>query len=137
SWDFPWISVGRPARSGSNRSTRRSSSGSTLYFTASIRKSRWSSWSLSGCSFERSCACVQSSGAYSSHTSSSNAGRAGCGTQGVLGGGSGGRAPGRVWAVDLLTSVGVDAAVDEHLEVLRLVTIGRRRIVERIHHRCP
>ena len=50
SCELPRISCGRPARSGLKRSTRRSSSGSTSYLTASIRNSRWSSCSFSGCS---------------------------------------------------------------------------------------
>src|SRR5215207_8623791 len=63
SWEVPRTSCGRPARSGLNCSKRRSSSGSTLYFLASSRKRRWSSASLSGSWWARSCACVQSSGA--------------------------------------------------------------------------
>ena len=42
SCDRPRMSVGRPAMSGLNRSMRRSSSGRTLYLTASIRKRRGS-----------------------------------------------------------------------------------------------
>ena len=44
--DLPLINVGRPARSELKRSTRRSSSGSTLCLTASIRNSRCSSLSI-------------------------------------------------------------------------------------------
>ena len=60
SCELPLISVGRPARVGLMRSICRSSSGSTLYLTASISQSRCSSCSLSGFSFERSLDCVQS-----------------------------------------------------------------------------
>ena len=57
---LPLISVGRPASSGTKRSICRSSSGSTLYLTASISHSRCSSCSFSGISFARFFACVQS-----------------------------------------------------------------------------
>lgn len=56
----PWISVGRPAVSGRPRSTKRPSSGTTWYFTASISLSRCSSVNVSGRSAARSWACVQS-----------------------------------------------------------------------------
>src|ERR1700685_561624 len=46
SCELPVISWGRPARSGFIRSAARSSSGSTLYLTASISHSRWSSCNL-------------------------------------------------------------------------------------------
>ena len=61
-WRVPRTSCGRPARSGLKRSTRRSSSGSTLYFAASIRNSVWSCASFSGFSAATLCACVQSPG---------------------------------------------------------------------------
>jgi hypothetical protein len=35
-WEVPWMSCGRPAMSGSNRSKDRSSSGMALYLTASM-----------------------------------------------------------------------------------------------------
>ena len=57
---FPFTSTGRPATSGSSRSATRSSSGRTLFFVASIRNSRWSSCSFSGCCAETSSNCVQS-----------------------------------------------------------------------------
>ena len=84
SWRFPLMSWGRPARSALNRSTRRSSSGNTLYLAASSRNSRCSSASFSGCSAARSWAWVQSSGPYSSQTSSSKAGSLAPKAQGVL-----------------------------------------------------
>src|SRR3954463_14045578 len=74
-WLLPLISEGRPADVGLMRSICRSSSGSTLYLTASINQRRCNSCSLSGSSFERSLDCVQSVlPSYSSHTSSSKAG---------------------------------------------------------------
>jgi hypothetical protein len=84
SWDLPRMSWGRPARSGLSRSTRRSSNGKTLYLLASSRNSRCSSASFSGCSLARLWAWVQSSGPYSSHTSSSKAGSSAPKAQGVL-----------------------------------------------------
>ena len=60
SCELPRTSCGRPARSALKRSNRRSSSGSTPYLAASIRKSRCSSASFSGISFARSRAWVQS-----------------------------------------------------------------------------
>ena len=49
SWLLPLIRVGRPARSELKRlRPRRSSRGSTLYFVASMRNSRWSSCELVG-----------------------------------------------------------------------------------------
>ena len=56
SWEFPRISVGRPAIAGSSRSEVRSSIGSTLYLVASISQSRCSLASISGWSAARSCA---------------------------------------------------------------------------------
>ena len=74
SCEFPLMSVGRPAISGTNRSAPRSSSGRTLYLVASIRNSRCSLCSISGISFARLRACVQSLlPSYSSQTSSSKA----------------------------------------------------------------
>ena len=58
--DLPLMSCGRPARSGIEALDGRSSSGSTLYFAASIRKSRCSSASFSGFSLARSFDWVQS-----------------------------------------------------------------------------
>jgi hypothetical protein len=73
--DFPLISVGRPARSELKRSTRRSSSGSTLYLRASSMNSAFSSSSFSGISAARSCAWLQSLFvSYSSQVSSANGG---------------------------------------------------------------
>ena len=62
SWLLPRISVGRPAISELIRSKERSSSGTTLYFTASISQSRCSSASLPGFSAARLRDWVQSSG---------------------------------------------------------------------------
>ena len=59
---LPLMSCGRPAMSGLMRSKPRSSSGTTLYFTASISHSRCSSASFCGFFFARFFACVQSSG---------------------------------------------------------------------------
>jgi len=83
-WEFPLMSVGRPAMSGLNRSTRRSSRGSTLYLRASSRNSACSSASFSGFSAARSRAWLQSVVvSYSSHVSSSNAGSEAFTTHGV------------------------------------------------------
>jgi hypothetical protein len=60
SWVLPLTVCGRPAMSGLKRSATRSSSGSTLYLTASISNRRCSSVSLSGIWLARSCACDQS-----------------------------------------------------------------------------
>ena len=60
SCELPLTSVGRPARSELKRSTRRSSSGSTLYLRASSMNSALSSSSFSGISAARSCAWLQS-----------------------------------------------------------------------------
>ena len=120
--ELPLISCGRPARSGLKRSNVRSSSGSTLYLVASIRKSRCSSASFSGFSLARSCDWVQSVFvSYSSQTSSSNAALVGAHPRDAV---PGHRGPALV----------IDAAVAEHLEVLRLVPLGRLGIVERIQH---
>ena len=119
---LPLISCGRPARSGLNRSNVRSSSGSTLYLAASIRNRRCSSASFFGFSFARSCACVQSLlVSYSSQTSSSNAALVGAQPRHAV---PGHRRPALV----------IDAAVAEHLEVLRLVPLGRLGVVERVEH---
>ena len=119
---LPLISCGRPARSGLKRSNVRSSSGSTLYLVASIRNSRCSSASFFGFSFARSCACVQSVlVSYSSQTSSSKAALVGADPRHAV---PGHRRPALV----------VDAAVAEHLEVLRLVPLGRLGVVERVQH---
>ena len=59
-WLVPVISCGRPAMVALSRSNRRSSIGSTLYFTASISHSRCSFASRSGCSAARSRAWDQS-----------------------------------------------------------------------------
>ena len=59
-WRSPLTSTGRPAISGISRSATRSSSGSTLFFVASITNSRWRWWSRSGSWAARSSACVQS-----------------------------------------------------------------------------
>ncbi len=53
SCELPRINVGRPAIDGSRRSALRSSSGTTLYLTASISHSRCKSASRSGCSAAR------------------------------------------------------------------------------------
>ena len=75
SCELPLISNGRPASSALKRSTRRSSSGSTLYLAASMSQRRCNSCSFSGISLARSCAWVQSLlPSYNSQTSSSKAG---------------------------------------------------------------
>ena len=122
SWVLPLTSVGRPARSELKRSMRRSSSGSTLYLTASIRNSRCSSASLSGLlggdvvrlrpvvgPVELPHVVVE-------------------GRQ--LGAGD----PRRAVAGHCGPALVVDAAVAEHLEVLELVLLGRRRVVEAVPH---
>ena len=53
SCELPRMRVGRPAVVGSRRSALRSSSGTTLYLTASISHSRCSLASISGCSAAR------------------------------------------------------------------------------------
>ena len=53
SCELPRISVGRPAAVGSRRSALRSSSGSTLYFVASMSQRRCSLASISGLSEAR------------------------------------------------------------------------------------
>ena len=121
---LPLISCGRPAMSGLARSAKRSSSGSTLYLTASISHSRCSSCSFCGFAFARSFAWVQSVFvSYSSQTSSSKAGSCTCPvSHGVR------------CSRDRRPALVVDAAVAEHLEVLRLVPLGRLGVVERVRH---
>ena len=119
---LPLTSCGRPARSALNRSKVRSSSGSTLYLAASIRNSRCSSASFFGFSFARSRACVQSVFvSYSSQTSSSKAALVRADPRNAV---PGYRRP----------SLVVDAAVAEHLEVLRFVPVRRFGVVEGVHH---
>ena len=75
SWEFPRMSVGRPASSGLSRSPVRSSKGITLYLTASINHSRCSLASISGSSAARLRAWLKSLlPSYSSQMSSSKAG---------------------------------------------------------------
>ena len=105
----PLMSVGLPARSELNRSTRRSSSGRTLYLLTSMSHSCCSAASFSGISADRSCACVQSVSEYSSHLSSS---RGGIGSI---------RVPRHAVPRHCCPALVIDAAVAEHLEVLRLV----------------
>src|SRR5664279_3143666 len=105
----------------SNRSTRRSSNGSTLYLRASTRNSPCSSRSLSGIRPARSSAWVQSLGAYNSHTSSANAGSSAIAIHGVA-------------CLVTAVQVVVNPPVAADLEVLRRVTVRRLAVVERIPH---
>ena len=60
SCEVPRMRVGRPAAVGSRRSALRSSSGSTLYFAASMSQRRCSLASISGLSAARLCAWLKS-----------------------------------------------------------------------------
>ncbi len=122
SCELPRTSSGRPARSALKRSKRRSSSGSTLYFRASSRKSCCSSASFSGCSAARSCACVQSSGAVELPDVVVERRHLRVAFHGML------------WRVTRSPALVVDAAVAEHLEVLRRPALSFTGVVERVRH---
>ena len=119
---MPWTSCGRPARSGLKRSKRRSSSGSTLYFAASLRKSCCSSASFSGLSrgevvrLRPVVRAVQLPDVVVERRHL-------------------GRHPGNAVPGDTGPALVVDAAVAEHLEVLSRVALGRTGVVERVGHR--
>ena len=118
SWRLPWINSGRPAIWALPRSAKRSSSGITLYLAASISHSRCSSASLSGLLLGEvvglrpvRVGVVQLPDVVVEG-----------GHDRVVTGG-----PGRAVLGDRGPALVVDAAVAEHLEVLRLVPLGGRR----------
>ena len=122
SCEVPRTSCGRPARSGLKRSKRRSSSGRTLYFAASIRKRRCSSCSFSGLSrgeVVRLRPVVRAVELPDVVVERRHLGRH----------------PGNAVPGDSGPALVVDAAVAEHLEVLRRVAIVRVGVVERVRHR--
>ena len=121
---LPLINCGRPARSGLARSANRSSSGSTLYLTASISHSRCSACSLSGFSFARFFDWRPVRGGVVQLpdivVEGGQLDLSGLPRRSV----SGHRGPALV----------VDAAVARHLEILRLAPLGRLGVVERVQH---
>ena len=123
SCELPLISVGRPARSELKRSIRRSSSGSTLYLRASSHEQRLELGELVG------------------HLGGEvvRLGPVGVGVVELPGVVVERRQrqtldPRRRVAGDRGPALVVDAAVAEHLEVLRLVALGRVGVVERVAH---
>ena len=120
--DLPVMSCGRPARSALKRSKERSSSGSTLYFVASIRKSRCSSASFAGLLLRE----ILRLGPILVRVVEL--------PDIVVEGALVRTKPGDAVPRDRRPSLVVDAAVAEHLEVLRLAPLGGFGVVERIQH---
>ena len=123
-WRSPLTRTGRPAISGISRSATRSSSGSTLFLVASITNRRWRWCSRSGSWAARSSACVQSAlGVVELPDVVVERGHLLADEQ-----------PRRLVPGHRGPALVVDRAVAEHLEVLRLVALGRGGVVERVAH---
>ena len=124
SWRLPFTVCGRPAMSALARSANRSSSGSTLYLTASISHSRWRARSFSGVLGSEVVRLRPVGGGVVQlpHVVVERRERddAGLPRGAVLGDGG--------------PALVEDAAVAHHLEVLRLVPFGRVGVVERVRH---
>ena len=125
SWRLPRISWGRPARSALNRSTRRSSSGNTLYLPASSRNSRCSSAQLLGLLRGQVVGLGPVVGVVQLPDVVVEGGQ--LGADDPRGAVAGHRRPALV----------VDAPVAEHLEVLGLVALGGVGVVEAVGHATP